>query len=46
MKRQKLYTSLLENEITQRKSEYEDQVIDTVFFGGGTPSKMGVEFYQ
>ena len=32
----------LAKEIEMRKSEFQDEVVETIYFGGGTPSRLQI----
>lgn len=40
------YFDFLKKEITLRKNEYKNKQIDTIFFGGGTPSVLSTKSFQ
>lgn len=33
----------LAKEIQLRKSEFQDEIVETIYFGGGTPSILSIE---
>jgi len=43
MKRKKEMVLALAKEIQMRKSEFQDEVVETIYFGGGTPSVLEIE---
>ncbi|MGI9552302.1 MAG: radical SAM protein, partial [Aurantibacter sp.] len=43
MKKKEAMVSAIQRELVLRKNEFSDELVETIYFGGGTPSVLEIE---